>query len=236
MNNNRGRIAAALAAIWMICAAVSSSSALASESSGSPKTGVLPGWLTPEAVEEDEPPRYGKTNIKGVNVRAKPDQRSAITVKAPISGTVVEITGEDTDKNGVVWYKALLSGKRGFVRSDLVDEMTEEENALYIEQQKLEQQKQAARANTKTASARSHASSSPYITHAAPGTSTQSGSPYPPGTTVFISSNGVYHSAADCACGYMDNLTTSTLASAQAQGLSACNYCWCLDCLFPDAY
>ncbi|MDR1599727.1 MAG: SH3 domain-containing protein [Oscillospiraceae bacterium] len=222
-NNNSRPVIIALSVLLLFCIA-SPRRAAASEAKGA-AGGILPAWLTQDAAEEDDAPRYGKTNIKGVNIRKKPDQKAAITVKVPISGTVIEITGEQNDKNGVKWLEAAIGGKAGFVRADLIDEMTDEENARYIDQ--LEQAAQA-----KSRQARLHASNASPTAAA----QTQSGAPYPPGMTAYISSDGVYHSDPNCGCGSMESLWTTTLASAQAQGYTPCGYCWCLDCLYPEGF
>ncbi|MDR1263656.1 MAG: SH3 domain-containing protein [Oscillospiraceae bacterium] len=178
--------------------------------------------LSPQISPEEETHRYGKTNNKGVNIRSKPDAKGVVVAKAPITGTIVEILDETTSAGSVGWLKVLLNGQAGFVRADLLDEMTQEE---YDQAMEVIRQQAAAKAKA----ARSHLSAPVSANNMAQGVTHV----YPPSMQVWVTSNGIYHGILDCAISVGLDYYASTLASAQAAGFTACSYCWCLDCLFP---
>lgn len=66
-------------------------------------------------------PRYGRTNIKGVNVRQKASVKAEVVHRAHLTGTVFEILEEKVLDNGDVWYQVLIEKEKGYIRSDLVE-------------------------------------------------------------------------------------------------------------------
>ena len=170
---------------------------------------------------EQENIRYGKTNVKGVNVRKKPQEKADVVMKLPITGTAVIIEDEMVDGHQVSWYQVNIENQKieGYIRSDLVDEITVDEYAQLISAGKTHQ-------TSKHTSQRSTPASLPGSQNVA---SSHSG--YAGNTTVWIE-NGIYHS--DLACPNIENGSTSTLQTAQAQGLQACSMCWCYECLFGE--
>lgn len=68
----------------------------------------------------------GKTNAKAVNVRSTPSVKGK-KVDTLDKGTVVEIVSETTGNDGKTWYQIKApDGKRGYIRSDLIDDTDEE--------------------------------------------------------------------------------------------------------------
>lgn len=87
--------------------------------------------VTPEPTPEPPQARYGMTNTKGVNVRSKGSSSGDIVTKLAITGSVFIIEEEETNGKEV-WYAVTIQGEgdevtEGFIRSDLVAEITEAE-------------------------------------------------------------------------------------------------------------
>jgi len=146
-----------------------------------------------------------------------------VTEKVPITGTVLEIIGEQMDSVGILWYKTLYKNNSGYVRGNLIDPMTPEDTAKWLAQEQIAKEK-ADSAKSKSPMQR------PAGIHSAG--APQTPVVYPPDMTVWIGVDGLYHSSQTCS-GVGQPQRSCTLAQAQGQGLSACPYCFCLDCLFP---
>lgn len=71
--------------------------------------------------------KYGKTNIKGVNVREKASAKSDSVVRLRVTGTVFMVNGETTTDSGETWYVVEIGKHKGYIRSDLVTPIDEME-------------------------------------------------------------------------------------------------------------
>ena len=71
--------------------------------------------------------KYGKTNIKGVNVREKASAKSDSVVRLRVTGTVFKVNGETTTDGGETWYVVEIGKHKGYIRSDLVTPIDEME-------------------------------------------------------------------------------------------------------------
>lgn len=80
---------------------------------------------TPTPEPEGPVVRYGMTNAKGVNIRAKANTKSDIVTKLAITGSPFVII-EDEDVSGQVWYKIEIDEEtEGYIRGDLADVIDE---------------------------------------------------------------------------------------------------------------
>jgi len=97
----------------------------------SPKATAAPKpTATPKPTagkETDSDLRYGKTNVKGVNVRAKASADAKKVHAFPRTGTAFEVLDEITDKKGEAWYRIRYGGGEGFVKAEFVDLIEREE-------------------------------------------------------------------------------------------------------------
>ena len=76
---------------------------------------------TGEHVIANSFPVLGKTNIKKVNVRAKPDSSGRRIEYITNPGTIVNLLGKSKDKNGKTWYRIKTSnGSTGYILADNV--------------------------------------------------------------------------------------------------------------------
>lgn len=71
--------------------------------------------------------KYGKTNIKGVNVRERASAKSDSVVRLRVTGTVFKVNGETTTDSGETWYVVEIGKHKGYIRSDLVTPIDEME-------------------------------------------------------------------------------------------------------------
>jgi len=174
-----------------------------------------------EGNELQEEPRCGKTNIKGINVRKKPDGKATIVTTLPITGTAVRIIDEILDTKQVLWFQIEVEEHKieGFIRSDLIDEITADEYKELADKPKV---------NLAIAK-RPVQGAVPATPKSQSGGSGHGG--YPAITPVWIE-NSAYHS--DRACPRAKNGAASTLIAAQAKGLNPCNLCWCFECLYGE--
>lgn len=164
--------------------------------------------------KEGEPvARYGRTNIKGVNVRKHPKAKAEIVAQIPVTGTVMKWLGEEEDAAGTLWIQGEYAGQKGFIRGDLLDEISEE---AYLEALEAEKKRLAARR------AAAKGSGSKLSSHSLPKDE----------TPAWVA-DGIYHSSPSCDR-VPQGARQTTLSSAQAQGLAPCAWCWCLDCLFAS--
>jgi len=169
----------------------------------------------PDAEMSPQVTRHGLTNAAGVNVRTKPSKRAWVAVQIK-KGTLLEITDETTDAAGDTWFAVKVAGNRGFIRSDLVEEMTEE---AYQEAIKP---KAAAKPRAGTHSAASEnaaASNHQKIPNNKP--------------AWFGRGDAYFHS--DDVCPMIANpgqISCGTITSAKSGGYRPCNYCWCVGCMF----
>lgn len=182
---------------------------------------VVISTAIPGMSEEPEPIGYGKTNIKGINVRAKPFGKADVVEKIPITGTVVLILGKEEDAQQVEWYAVRIKDTDGFIRADLLDEITREEYAQALAEAEASKQKK------RTSQPTLAGSKIPNNT----GASSSGHSGYPDSTSVWVA-NGVFHS--DLACPNIADGNKTTLGSARQQGLKACSLCWCYECLYGE--
>lgn len=70
---------------------------------------------------------HGKTNAKGVNLRASASSKAGVVAQIAISGTIVTINGSETNAEGEKWLSVAYGKKAGYIRSDLVSPVTDEE-------------------------------------------------------------------------------------------------------------
>ena len=85
------------------------------------------GSTSPQSAQAS----YAKTNTKSVNVREKTsvDSDKVVTLQ---TGTPVKITGQETNKKGEVWFAVEANGEQGYIRSDLLTQISEDEYSTLI--------------------------------------------------------------------------------------------------------
>lgn len=81
-----------------------------------------------QSTNSTDEPEWGKTNVKGVNVRASASGDSATLKQVARSGTVFIIIRETENLKNETYYVISLGDKKeGYVRADLVDLISEQE-------------------------------------------------------------------------------------------------------------
>jgi len=159
--------------------------------------------------------RYGQTNAAGVNIRTKPSMRAPVVVRVK-KGTLLEITDESTDNAGDTWYAVIVDGRKGFIRGDLIEEVTED----------------AYREALKPTTLRKPPS---RISPAASGNANTATHQRLPGSTVAWCGSGDAYFHYDNVCPKIttpDQMNRSSLSGAEAAGYKPCSYCWCVGCMF----
>ncbi len=94
---------------------------------------AAPASPSPTPTSPDPDTRYGITNTKGVNVREKASAKAGIALQIKDMASVVFIILEDEEVSDTeTWFKVEIEDGEdtitGFIRSDLVDELTAEEH------------------------------------------------------------------------------------------------------------
>lgn len=175
---------------------------------------------TAEDIDSLKALAYGKTNVQGINVRKKPSEKADVVVKLPITGTAVVIVEHIDEDASIAWYAVEVGEDHGYIRADLLQEITKEEYDLNMQSTA----KPAKKATSKPASSKIQA------LNASASGSDHSGYA---GSTAVYTSGGIYHS--DRACPKTpEGASQSTLTAAQSAGMSPCSMCWCYECLFVE--
>lgn len=73
------------------------------------------------------PQTYGKTTNENVNIRADASTRANLVTRIKVSGTPVEIVYASVNDDGEWWYAVHFGGYQGYIRTDLIVEITEHE-------------------------------------------------------------------------------------------------------------
>lgn len=171
---------------------------------------------TPEVSAEpiqSNTPRYGKTNTSGANVRAKASAKAERVVQLKNTGTAVSIL-EETKNDSETWYYVEVGSRKGYIRSDLVDEISEAEATELI-----------AKANSTNKPSSSGSSSRNSSGGSSSSNPSSGGSSPKQGQTVYISSSGKkYHRSSRCS--NMRSPSAVTLEQAQSSGRTRCSKCW----------
>ena len=201
-----------LAVMLCLCAAMPNALAFSFSSSDSPKETEPPMAQTQEVQPEatvESPYRYGKTNIKGVNIRSKASADGEKNAGLPNSGTIVLILDQEDNDKGETWYAVLHGNIDGYIRSDLLDLVQEQD---YITATgKTAEQAIADAAENKNSGSSSKSSS---------GSSSSKSS-----RTVYVTSGGKsYHSSSSCS--NMSSPRAVTQDEAMSSGRSKCTKCW----------
>ena len=75
--------------------------------------------------------RYGTTNTRGVNVRKTPSATGSQVMQLSNTGSVAFMYIAELNSKGEWWTKVWVNGKEGYIRSDLIDMMTQFESDRY---------------------------------------------------------------------------------------------------------
>lgn len=183
------------------------------------------------AVATGETPLYGKTNAKGVNVRASASGDSAIVDRIGVTGTVFEIVRETENAKGETWYVISLGGiKEGYLRVDLVESINQDEyeSARYSvvpRPRKTARASSSKKATEAPAAATATATQSGVIiVSASPSTSPTASAVVNDTATAWTGSDTYYHSRSQCNTTTLTNMTT--VSGAVGLGKTKCPTCW----------
>lgn len=86
-----------------------------------PTLSVITNNAAPAAADDGS--RYGLTNIKGVNVRAKASTDAKKLHSFALTGSAVIIVDEVVGSDDEVWYQIDLNGEPGFILGKYIDEV-----------------------------------------------------------------------------------------------------------------
>ena len=100
---------------------------------GVPSTDHVVFHLLPISVETPIPlgeliNRWGVTTSGKVNVRTEPKKSSKAVATIQKKGSKVWVIREEPNGSGETWYRVILNGKEGFVRSDFILVLTQRES------------------------------------------------------------------------------------------------------------
>lgn len=128
-------------------------------------------------LADGEVPEYGKTNKKGVNIRARANAKGKSVARIGVTGTVFKIT-EVVANGNEIWYGVVYGNKEGYIRSDLVDIIEEQE---FTAGQKA--QRKSTGSSSSSSSSGSSSNNSQYVDDSS--SSSPSGVPLQPGVHIY---------------------------------------------------
>lgn len=172
---------------------------------------------TPEPTQK--PIRYGATTKSGVNIRKESNAKASVVRQMPNTGSAFVILDE-VAVSGTTWYHvALAGGESGYIRGDLVEEISASEYETRGAQSQT-------KASSKGASGQKSSSVSGGSTSKQTTKATATEKPRSSGGSVWIPTNGgtKYHRSSGCS-GMKGPRNVST-SEAQSLGFTACKKCY----------
>lgn len=201
-----------------------------SSTAGGQASSSTTGQTTPVTGD----PAYGRTNVKGVNIRASASGDSAIVERVARTGTVFEILRETENVQGEKWYVISLGGiKEGFIRPDLVEVITEQDynDARYsvVARAKKTTAKKSSSSKATVAPTAAPTTSGVIIVTASPTVSvdpnaTPTAAPSNDQVVYAAAAGSTYHKTESC--GGVTYTLALRLSVAQSNGLNKCPSCW----------
>ncbi len=182
--------------------------------------------LAEVSTEPEQAPlvRYGITNAKGLNVRKEPKAKAKVAFTLPVTGTVVTILEDATEKDNLSWYKIEYEAQEGYVKAEFIDEVTDKAQYDDIVLALASAASGAAASGKGSGTSGSTKNASSSTVSSAPSSSgsetTSSGS----GSVWIPKSGSKYHKSSSCSG--MKGPTKVTLEYAKSHGYSACKKCF----------